>query len=173
MVLGGPVLIEAVFPMPPPGKRRSCFEQSTNLFFSLRSDPAMLAHLRFVGFKQPLGGGAHFVVEDERSVYDQTSRVEARPDWTRVTKASYWGMYPDSNPNARFDNDQFQVLYDIVATFHERGRQPSCNQIMAIMMAIEGLWRNGKATETEDERFQRIAERIFGVKGLRVSDSKP
>ena len=81
-VIGSPTLIEPVFPMPPPGERRKCYDQSKKIFFALHKDPAMHAHLRFVGFKQPLGYGAHFVVEDERSVYDQTQRIVEHPDWT-------------------------------------------------------------------------------------------
>jgi len=123
-------------------------------------------HLRFVGFKQPAGYGAHFVVEDEHSVYDQTQRIEGRPDWTRLTKSSFWGMYPDApTPIARFDNDKFQVLHDVICTFHDRGEQPCVDKILAIMLLIKGMWNYERTSETEDQRFERIAKRIFQTNG--------
>ena len=161
---GPPTLIEAVYPMPPPGKKRSCFDQSRKLFFTLRKDPAMLEHLRFVGFEQPFGFGAHFVVEDDRSVFDQTSRVEGHPDWTRLTKASYWGFFSNAKHIVKFDNDQFQILYDILCTFQDDKHTPSCKRILAIMIVIKGLWEKGAAKETEGERFQRILEKILNKK---------
>lgn len=157
----------AVYPMPPPGKPRQCYSQSRNLFFALREDPAERAHLRFVGFKQPFGYGAHFVVEDEDTVYDQAQAVrrEGHADVTRLTKQSYWGRYTGwrITPIVRFDNDKFQFLHDVVLHFHQVGQQPCCDKILAIMLLIEGMWNCESASETEAQRFKRIAKKIFRI----------
>ena len=125
--------------MPPPGELGLCYSQSMTLFFALRKDPSERAHLRFVGFKQPFGYGAHFVVEDEHTVYDQ-AQVILRPEGhlTRTTKPSYWGRYTDApTPIVRFDNDKFQVLYDVVCTFHELGQEPCCDKILEPKLSRE------------------------------------
>lgn len=159
--------------MPPPGERGKCYTQSRTLFFALCKDPAERAHLRFVGFKQPFGYGAHFVVEDGHSVYDQAQAPINKPHVTRLTKSSYWGKYTDApTPIVRFDNDKFQVLHDVVSTFHEHGQQPCCNKILAMMLLIEGMWNYQSASETDDRRFERIAKKIFRTNQLTILDAR-
>ena len=159
--------------MPPPGERGMCYTQSRELFFALRKDPAERTHLRFVGFKQPLNYGAHFVVEDEHSVYDQAQAPINKPHVTRLTKPSYWSKYTDApTPIVRFDNDKFQVLHEIVSTFRERGEQICCNKILAIMLLIEGMWSHESAPETEVQRCTRIAKRIFRTNGIMIPYSR-
>lgn len=159
--------------MPPPGERGKCYAQSRTLFFALRKDPAERAHLRFVGFKQPFGYGAHFVVEDGHSVYDQAQAPINKPHVTRLTKSSYWGKYTDApTPIVRFDNDKFQVLHDVVSTFHENGQQPCCNKILAMMLLIEGMWNCQSASETDDRRFERIAKKIFRANQLTILEAR-
>tara|TARA_B100000575_G_C23024166_1_gene589777 strand:- start:393 stop:938 length:546 start_codon:yes stop_codon:yes gene_type:complete len=170
-----PELVTPVYPMPPPGERGLCYTQSRTLFFALRKDPAERAHLRFVGFRQPFGYGAHFVVEDEHSVYDQAqaARAEGHTDLTRLTKSSYWGKYPDApTPIVRFDNEKFQVLHDVVSTFHDRGQQPCCNKILAMMLLIDGMWKHESASETATQRFGRIAKKIFRANELLIVDAR-
>ena len=157
--------------MPPPGERNKCYDQSMRLFFKLREDPAERTHLRFVGFKQPFGYGAHFVVEDEQSVYDQAQTPLSKPHVTRLTKASYWGKYDDApTPIVRFDNDKVQALHDVVSTFHEHGQHVCCNKILAMMLLIEGMWNYQSASETEHQRFERIAKKIFRTDQLTILD---
>lgn len=162
--IGPPRWIELVHPMPPPGERGQCYHQSTTLFCELRKE--VHPRLEFVGFKQPGDYGAHFVVEDERSVYDQTQRSEGHPEYTRYTPSSYWDFFENApTPIVRFDNEKFQVLFDFVCCLHDWGIQPCCDQILATMMLIEGLWETGDAGESEAERFQRISERVLAFSG--------
>lgn len=166
-----PVHATPVHPMPPPGKRGQCYSQSRTLFFALRKDPAERTHLKFVGFKQPFGYGAHFVVEDEHSVYDQAQAPLNERHMTRLTKQCYWGKYIDApTPIVRFDNVKFQVLHDVVCILHEHGQQVCCNRILAMMLLIEGMWNYESESETEGQRFERIAKKIFRTSELTILD---
>lgn len=83
------------------------------------------------------------------------------------------GKYTDApTPIVRFDNDKFQVLHDVVSTFHEHGQQPCCNKILAMMLLIEGMWNHQSASETDDRRFERIAKKIFRTNQLTILDAR-
>lgn len=156
-------LIEPVYPMPPPGKPRDCYSQSCSLMFKLRKDPSVCADAAFVGFKQPRGYGAHFVVEDAHSVYDQTQRIEGQPEITRLTKESYWEAY-DEPPVilVRFGNDKFDVLQAILCAMNDLKNHPqTVDRILAIMLVVDGVWDKGPLDETKKARLLRVSRKIF------------
>jgi len=160
-----PVPIKPVYPMPEPGEQGNCVAQSHHLMIALNKDPTVDTDaLRFVGFEMPGGVGGHIVVEDALTVYDQTRVIADHPDWTRITKASYWGTQPVVPADVvRLDWEQFGVLYNVLASFQDNGMPArSGNVVLALMRAIRAHWgATDNVHETEDARAIRVIRRIL------------
>lgn len=159
-----PVPIEPVYPMPEPGEQGNCVAQSHNLMLALNKNPSVDTDaLRFVGFEIPGGVGGHIVVEDALTVYDQTRVIADHPDWTRITKASYWGAQPVVPADVvRLDWEQFKVLYEVLCIHREHNDSiDSGNEVLARMRAIRAHWgATDNVHETEDARFIRVTRRV-------------
>lgn len=156
-------LVKLVQPMPPPGPRHECYDNSVNLLHELCKDVRLHDELRFVGFDQQHGYGVHFVIEDAISVYDRTNMIPEYPHVTRVTKRSFWedsGRVSEGDHVARLTLDQYNVYLAIMRVVWDRDGTQSLFHIFTRMKLIVALWDEGGADESTDERFHRIARRL-------------
>jgi len=155
--------LKQVHPMPPPGNPRQCRSQSVKLMLDLRKKSNLRSELRFVAFGQGCHG-IHFVVEDDKSVYDQTCKFDGMPHVTRVSKETYapiYNMADGGMPVCRLTNDQFQMLYDIMTTLQRERGPETLIETFTRMRLIVAIWSIGTDNESEAERVFRIVNRLL------------
>lgn len=167
-----PVLAKVISPMPPPGPKHECYDNSVNLLHDLCKDLRLHDELRFVAFDQQHGCGVHFVIEDAISVYDRTNMIPEHPHVTRVAKRSYWedcGRASEGDHIVRLTIDQYNVYVVIMRVVWGRNGTQSLFHIFTWMKLVAALWDQGGAHESMKERVCRIAHRLC-PRGVDVSE---